>query len=191
MDIEENESEPREVILGKTIVGSVIAIIVVAGIFMMARNYREVGDRAANKAAEAAERARRAAVVIEKRVPKELAVVFKKVEDFEVRDVVSNAPDEASYVAEFSDGAGVVLVNGSLLGKELKIEVGREGFPPMEVKAGFLHMAKVSMKKRTVGTTWLGRKFKWSPLGVNMVPAVSGKGFAPGYLSQFEWVGLN
>ncbi|MFM9873324.1 MAG: hypothetical protein ACKVQS_07660 [Fimbriimonadaceae bacterium] len=187
VDNQEFEAEPRGVLLGKAVVGAVFLIVLIGLGMMLARNYREVGDRAASRAMEAAERARVARVVIEKELIEELKVPFGKVEQLEVGDVVSLEVGRAEYVAEFFDGAGQVLVSGSLRGKNLSIAVGRVGFPPMEVKAGLLSQFRACMRKRKTTTKWMGRGFEWSAMDVNMVPASSGKGFAPGYLSKFGW----
>lgn len=187
MDEIDIESEPRSVILWKAVVGAVILVFLVGLGFMLVRNYREVGDRAARRAIEAAERARVARTVIENELEEELKVCFAKVEELEVGDVVSPEVGRADYVAEFFDGAGQVLVSGSLRGKTLSIDVGRVGFPPMAVKAGLLSQFRACMKKRKTKVKWMVRDFEWSALDVNMVPAASGKGFAPGHLSKFGW----
>jgi hypothetical protein len=188
VDIEEIESEPRGVILGKAVVGSIMVVVVVGIIMLLAKNYREVGDRAARRALEAAERARVARVVIEEVLPEELELAFAKVEELEVMDVVSSDESRSDFVGQFSDGLAVVEVSGNLKGKELLIVASRVGQPPMAVKAGLLSQFRACMKKRKTNTPWIGRKIEWSAESVNMVSAPSGKGFAPGYLSKFEWV---
>jgi len=184
----ETDSEPRGVILGKAALGAAMLVVLVGVFMMLVKNYREVGDRAAREALEAAERARVAQKVIEAELPDELKLVFGKVEELEVLDVVSPDRKRSDFVAQFSDGLDEVEVSGGLVGKELTIVVSRVGQPPMGVKAGLLSQFRACMKKRKTKTTWVGRDVEWSAESVNMVPATSGKGFAPGYLSRFEWV---